>query len=176
VSALDALLLVIVGASAMVGLMRGFVGAIASIAGWLLGGWCAMQAGGPLARVLAGGAQAGAAHLLAGYGACFLLVALAVGVLARALRRGLHGAGLGGVDRGLGLALGLARGALVACVIVLLLGFTRVPRDTRWQASAFVPIFKPGAHWLAGWLPDWAIARLDLDGRADPSAALPAPI
>lgn len=174
-SGLDALLLVIVGASALFGLMRGFVGGIASIVAWLLGGWAALKAGGPVSRVIAGGVEPEALHLLMGYGACFLLVSVGVGLVAWVTRRLLAGAGLGGVDRGLGLALGLARGGFVACALVLLMGFTHLPRDAGWQQSALVPMFKPGARWLAGWLPDWAVARLDLDGRSEPSAALSAP-
>ncbi|TCZ87614.1 CvpA family protein [Lysobacter sp. N42] len=179
-SGLDVLLLVVVGASALFGLMRGFIGGIASIAAWLLGGWAALHVGGDVARWLAGVPEPDAIHLLMGYGACFLAVSLTVAAVAWMSRRVLSGMGLGGVDRGLGLALGLARGAFVGCVLVLLLGFTHLPRDAGWQGSALVPIFKPGARWLAGWLPDWAAARLDLDGRAESSIkspmAQPAPV
>ena len=175
-SGIDALLLVVVGASALFGLMRGFVGGIASIAAWLLGGWAALKLGGDVARFLAGSTDPGAVHLLMGYGACFVVVSLLVAAVAWVTRRALAGMGLGGVDRSLGLALGMARGAFVACVLVLLLGFTHFPGDAGWQGSRIVPIFKPGALWLAGWLPDWAAARLDLDGRAEPPTALPAPV
>jgi membrane protein required for colicin V production len=172
---LDALLLVIVGASALFGLLRGFVGGIASIAGWLLGGWAALKLGGDVGRLLAGSDSPGNVDLLLGYGACFFAVTLLVAAIAWGTRRALAGLGLGGVDRGLGFALGLARGGFVACVLVLLLGFTHLPREAGWQGSTLVPIFKPGARWLAGWLPDWALAKLDLDGRIDSPAALPAP-
>lgn len=175
-SGLDAVLLVVVAASALFGLMRGFVGVVASVAAWLLGGWAALKAGAPSARLLAGGADPEPLHLLLGFGACFLAVAAGVGLLGWITRRTLATAGLGGVDRGLGLALGVARGGLVACTLVLLLGFTHLPRAAGWQESALVPLFKPGARWIAGWLPAWAVARLDLDGRAESLTALPTPV
>ena len=175
-SGLDALILVIVGASALLGLLRGFIGGIASIAAWLLGGWAALKLGGDVALLLADSDSPGRLDLLLGYSTCFVAVALLVAAVAWGTRRVLAGMGLGGVDRGLGLALGLARGGFVACLLVLLLGFTHLPRDARWQGSALVPMFKPGARWLAGWLPDWALARLDLDGRTGPPTALPAPV
>ncbi|GAB2512130.1 CvpA family protein [Lysobacter humi (ex Lee et al. 2017)] len=174
-SPLDWLLLVIVGGSSLAGLMRGFVGVIASIGAWLLGGWTSMSFGGSVAEMLAGSVAPGPSDLLFGYGLCFAGVAIAISSLAWFVRRLLAGAGLGAFDRGLGLALGALRGGFVACVLVLLLGFTSLPRQPRWQDSMLVPVFVPGARWLASWLPDWAADRIDLDGRgAAPSTpALP---
>lgn len=174
-SPLDWLLLVIVGGSAVAGLLRGFVGVVASIAGWLLGGWAALTFGADVAAMFASDIEPDATDLLMGYALCFAGVAVAVGAVAWLVRRLLAGAGLGAVDRGLGLALGLLRGGFVASVLVLLLGFTGLPRQPRWQDSMLVPVFVPGARWLATWLPDWAATRLDLDGGApDGAPALPA--
>lgn len=168
-SALDWLLLGIVAASAVLGLARGFVGVVASIAAWLLGAFASLKLGGPLAVLLAGSGTPDATHLLLGHGACFLATALAVSLLAWLVRRLLHGAGLGSLDRGLGLAFGTLRGVLVGCVVVLLLGFTGMPREPHWQASAVLPWFTPGARWLSHLLPGWATRHLDFDGSAAPA-------
>lgn len=164
-SPLDWLLLAILGASALAGLLRGFVGVVASFAAWLLGGLAALAFGDGAARTFADGAAPSAAQLLMGYGACFLAVSLLVALLAWATRRALAAAGLGGVDRMLGLALGGLRGVALACAVVLLLGFTPMPRQPQWHASTLLPLFKPGARWLATWLPLRLRAHLDLDGR-----------
>ena len=163
---IDWLLLAILGVSALTGLMRGFVGVIASLAAWLLGGICAITLGGGVARMLSDGYDPTPAQLLAGYGLCFLATSLVVAIFAFIARRMLRAAGLDGVDRMLGLALGGLRGFAMACVIVLVLGFTPVTRQPHWQASALLPVFKPGARWLSTWLPAWARERLDLDGNA----------
>src|SRR6476661_6054814 len=155
-SPLDWLLLAILLFSALTGLLKGFVGVVASLLAWLLGGIAAFMLGGGLARMFASGADPSAVQLLAGYAVCFVGVSMLVALLAFLARRALQAAGLGGVDRMLGLALGSVRGAAMACVIVLLLGFTPLPRQRPWQSSALVPLFKPGARWLATWLPDWA--------------------
>ncbi|TZF87155.1 CvpA family protein [Cognatilysobacter lacus] len=164
-SPLDWLLLAILGVSALTGLLRGFVGVVASFLAWLLGGTAAFELGGGVARMLADRPDPTPVQLLIGYGACFLGVAIVVALLSMLARRALAAAGLGGIDRALGLALGSVRGAVMACAIVLLLGFTPMPRQRQWQASALVPVFKPGAVWLSTWLPVWARERLDLDGR-----------
>ena len=173
-SPLDWLLLAILGVSALTGLMRGFVGVVASFAAWLLGGWAALALGGGVARRLADSADPTPVQLLVGYGLCFLAVSMLVALFAFVVRRMLKAAGLGGVDRAFGLALGGLRGVVMACAIVLLLGFTPVPRQPQWHASTLVPLFKPGALWLATWLPGWARERLDLDGRT-PARNLPFP-
>ncbi|GAB6195095.1 CvpA family protein [Lysobacter xanthus] len=177
-SPLDWLLLAILGFSALTGLMRGFVGVAASLLAWLLGGTAALVLGGGVARIVADGPDPTPFQLLLGYALCFVATSLLVTLLAFVARRALKAAGLGGIDRALGLALGGVRGIAMACAVVLLLGFTSLPRQAPWQASALVPLFKPGAAWLATWLPDWARARLDLDGLTparNPSEPSPSP-
>jgi len=66
-------------------------------------------------------------------------------------------------------------------MLVLLMGFTALPRDAGWQQSHVVPVLLPGAQWLRGWLPEWAAARVDFGASAPHSIdtgnapALPSP-
>jgi membrane protein required for colicin V production len=179
--ATDLLLLAIIGVSTLLGLMRGFIGALASIAAWLLATWAAFRFGAKLALLFAGGADPGPTQLLAGYGLSFLGVLVFVGVIGWSLRKLVRSVGLSGVDRILGAALGLARGGFVACMLVLLMGFTALPRDAGWQRSYVVPVLLPGAQLLRGWLPGWAAARVDFGASAPHSIdtgdalALPSP-
>lgn len=185
--AIDWVLLAVVAVSALFGLMRGFVGVLASLAAWILAGWAAFHFGAKLALMLSSDAETGAGELFAGYALCFIGVLVVVGLVGWAVRKLVQSVGLSGLDRTLGLALGVARGALVACGLVLLLGLTSMPREPEWQHSQVVPVFVPGAQWLRGWLPDWVAAQVDLDGREqslpappqatpDTETALPAPV
>ena len=169
-STLDWVLLAIVSASAVFGLMRGFVGAVVSLVSWALSGWVAFRFGGQLVTWIAGGAEATTGQLLAGYALSFMAVLVVVGLVGWAMRWLMKSAGLSGVDRALGLALGVVRGAFVACALVLVLGLTSMPRDPDWQASSVVPLFVPGARALSSWLPDWVAAQVDFAG----AGALPA--
>ena len=171
-SMFDWVLLAVVAASALFGLMRGFVGVLASLAAWVLAGWAAFRFGAQVALVLAGDGDAGPGELLAGYALSFIGVLIVVGLVGWLVRKLVQSVGLSGLDRLLGLALGLARGAFVACALVLLLGLTAMPREPQWQRSQVVPVFVPGAQWLRTWLPDWVAAQVDLDGHEE---ALPAP-
>jgi membrane protein required for colicin V production len=160
-NATDLLLLGIIAVSTLLGLLRGFVGVLASLLAWLLAGWAAFHFGAQLALLLAGSESPSAGMLLAGYGLCFIAVLLVVGLVGWGVRKIVKAAGLSGLDRALGGALGFARGGLVACVIVLLMGFTALPREASWRQSAVVPVLLPGVQWLRGWLPDWAAQRVD---------------
>jgi len=178
-TATDLLLLAVIGVSALLGLMRGFIGVLASLVAWVLAGWAAFHFGAKLALILADSGQAGAGQLLAGYGLSFLGVLVFVGIIGWLLRKLVHSVGLSGVDRTLGGALGLARGGFVACLLVLLMGFTAMPREGGWRESYVVPVLLPGAQWLRGWLPGWAAARVDFGASAphfiDTGNALPLP-
>jgi len=161
VNAIDLVLLAVIAASALLGALRGFVGAVASIVAWLGAVWCAFRYGAELAFLFSKDGQPGATELLAGYAVAFVAVLVLVGLVGWVARKLLASVGLSGVDRALGLALGLARGALVACVLVLLMAFSRLPADPAWHQSRLLPVLMPGAHWLAGWLPAWAAQELD---------------
>src|SRR3546814_8402619 len=82
-SAVDWVLLVIVAVSALFGLMRGFVGVLASLAAWVLAGWAAFRFGAEVALMLASDGEPGPGQLLAGYALSFLVVLLAVGLVGR---------------------------------------------------------------------------------------------
>lgn len=160
-SAVDWLLLAIVGFSALFGLMRGFVSVLASLVAWVLAAWVAFRFGAQLGVILAGADEPGTSQVLAGYALGFIGVLVVVGLAGWLVRKLVHSIGLSGLDRLLGLGLGVVRGVFVACALVLLLGLTAMPRERAWQASAVVPVFVPGAHWLGGWLPDWVAQQVD---------------
>lgn len=166
-SAVDWLLLAIVGLSALFGLMRGFISVLASLVAWVLAAWVAFHFGAQLGVLLAGADEPGTGEVLAGYALGFVGVLVVVGLAGWLVRKLVHSIGLSGLDRLLGLGLGVLRGAFVACALVLLLGLTAMPREPEWQASAVVPVFVPGARLLGGWLPDWVAQQVEFGAGGD---------
>lgn len=163
-TATDLLLLAVIGVSALLGVMRGLIGVLASLLAWVLAAWAAFHFGARVALLLSGGDSPGAGQLLAGYGLSFLGVLLFVGAVGWLVRKLVHSVGLSGMDRVLGFMVGAVRGGLVACLLVLMMGFTALPHEPAWQQSQVVPVLLPGAQWLRAWLPDWAAERVDLGG------------
>jgi len=178
----DLVLLAVIALSMVFGLMRGFVGVLASLAAWVLAAWASFHSGARIALLLAGGhGNPSPGQLFAGYALSFLCVLLVVGVAGWLVRKLVHAVGLSGMDRMLGLALGALRGGFVACLLVLLMGFTAMPREPSWRESQVVPVLLPGARLMRGLLPPWAARRVDFGPGPDASIlsgdaqALPSP-
>ena len=165
---IDLAVLVAIAGSALLGLLRGLVGTVASLVAWLAAGWIAFRHGAALAFWFSDDGLPGATELLGGYAVAFVGVLVLVNLVGWAVRKLVHSVGLSGLDRLLGLALGAARGALVACMGLLLMAFSSLPQEPAWAGSRAVVVLLPGAQWMARWLPDWAAQELDF-GNGRPS-------
>ena len=165
---IDLLLLVVIGGSTLLGLLRGFVGTLVSLAAWLLAGWAAFRFGEHAAFWLSDDGIPSSSELLGGYASVFVAVVVAITLAGMLVKSLVKSVGLSGLDRLLGLALGAARGALVACMGLLLMAFSSLPQEPAWAGSRAVVVLLPGAQWMARWLPDWAAQELDF-GNGRPS-------
>lgn len=159
---IDLVLLIIIGGSALLGLIRGLVGTLASTAAWLLAGWVTFEFGGQTASWLSdGGGKPTMTELFGGYALSFVVVMVAVALVGALANSMVRSVGLSGVDRMLGAALGLLRGAFLACILVLLMGFTPLPREASWNQSSVLPVLLPTAGWMRSKLPNWSVPEMD---------------
>lgn len=164
-TALDWLLLLIVGVSGLLGLLRGMIGVVMSLVAWLLAGLAAYLFGGDVGHSLVADGELGWGEYLGGYALSFVAVWIAVALVGLVIRRVAKEAGLSGVDRLFGFGLGVVRGVFFACVLVLLLGLTSIPGKRAWHASSGVAMLLPVAQWMRGMMPPWMARRVDLEGR-----------
>ena len=158
---IDIILLIILGGSILLGLIRGLVGTLVSTTAWLLAGWATFQFGGEVAFWLSDDGTPTMTELFGGYALSFVTVMVGVTLVGTLARTMVQSVGLSGLDRLLGAGLGLLRGVFLACVLVLLLGFTPLPREPGWQQSALVPALMPGVAWMRSKLPDWSVPEMD---------------
>lgn len=160
---LDLVLLAIVGISALMGLWRGFIGEVMALLVWALAFWLATRFGPDVAELFAASVDYPTARWLLGGATVFIAVLGTGALLTWLLRKLVKGSGLSGSDRVLGLGFGLVRGAAVACVVVLVAGFTPLPQEAAWRDGRLIPGFVTGAQWLKGWLPDAMAEHVRLD-------------
>jgi membrane protein required for colicin V production len=159
----DIALLCILGISAVVGIWRGFVSEVMSVAVWVASFWLSFAFGPDVAAMFDAHVDSPSARWFLGYVVVFLAALAAGGLLTWLIGKLVKSTGLSGTDRLLGLAFGLLRGLAVACVLVLVLGFTPMPAEAFWQESRLMPAFERGAQWLKTWLPATLAQHLSFD-------------
>ncbi len=138
-NALDWALLAVMGASILLGLLRGFMRELISLAGWIAGIWLAFR----FAAAISASVPIGDEWPLARTAAVAVLIVVAcvfaaalVGWLVREL---IKAARLSAADRTLGGLFGLARGLLIVGLAVFLVRDTALYREPLWRDSLVLP-------------------------------------
>jgi membrane protein required for colicin V production len=175
----DYALLTVLAVSMGIGLWRGFIVEVLSLTAWVAAFWLTVAFGSTVSAWF-GGIESPSARFFLGHAAVFLAVLLAGSAITWLIGRAIAGSGLSTTDRLLGIGFGFARGVVLACVAVLLMGFTPAPKDTWWRESRLLPRAQTGAEWMAEFLPKAAAAELDFspapaEGAMPAGDALPTP-
>ncbi|MCW5605951.1 MAG: CvpA family protein [Burkholderiales bacterium] len=149
----DYAVLVIVGLSILLSVIRGLVREVLALLAWVVAFVAANLFGGKLAVLMPEAIPNEELRLLAGFAAIFFVALLSMSLVAIAVSGLVKSAGLGVEDRILGGAFGLARGLLIVLVLVLMGGLTALPREPVWREALLRPPFEALAMQVRGWLP-----------------------
>ncbi len=152
-TAVDYVILALIAVSAVISVVRGFVREALSLAGWVLALWVALSFTRHLAIVLEQYISAPSARLALAFFALLLLTLLLAGLVNFLAGQLVDKTGLSGTDRTLGVVFGIARGAVIVAILVLLAGFTGLPQDVWWSDSRLLPHFQELAIWIRSLLP-----------------------
>ncbi len=150
---LDAAWIAVAALSVLLGLLRGFVREVFSLAGWAAAFVVAVTFGADAAALLPSSLSSPTVRHAASFIAIFVAVLLGFGFAGILLSKAFRAAGLGIADRILGGIFGLARGALILILFVLAAAFTPLPREPLWRESALAPALETAAIALKPWLP-----------------------
>lgn len=141
-------------ASALIGVLRGLVREVLSLAGWLVAFWVAYTYVGVakewMPESLPGGELARSA---AGFGVLFIGTVIAAGLAGTVIGQLLETTGLKPADRGLGLVFGMARGMVIVMFLVTLAGFTKMPDEPFWRDAVSRPYVVQAMEAARPWLP-----------------------
>jgi membrane protein required for colicin V production len=150
----DYVVLVIIGLSVLISMMRGFVRELLSLGSWILAIFVAKLYTLQLAPLLPEALPSESIRFFAAFLILFLATLLICNLLAIALSKLFKRAGLGWFNRGLGAVFGLMRGLVIVCVLVLLAGFTSAPKDIRWRNAMFNAPLEAMVYKVLPWLPE----------------------
>lgn len=138
---IDFVLLAVLLVSVVVGLVRGFVFEVMSLAGWLVAWFGAPYAARELSPHLPIGTPGSAANWALSYLLCFVAILLVWALAARLVRLLLHATPLSVPDRLLGAGFGLLRGSVLLLAAATLVALTPAAQSATWKRSE-------GARWL----------------------------
>ncbi len=150
----DYVVLVIIGLSIILSVMRGLLAEVLSIFGWVAAFYVARTFSAQLAPMMPVEIPTESLRILAAFSVLFLATFLVTSLLSIALTSIFKKIGLGWLNRMFGAAFGLVRGLLIVCVIVFLAGLTSVPKDERWRNAMFSSPIEALVISLLPWVPE----------------------
>jgi len=156
----DYAILGVIGLSVLIGLVRGLVREILSLVAWVIAIWVALRFAQHLADALVESINSPPLRLAAAFTVLFLITLILAGVANFFIAKLVSKAGIGGADHLLGGVFGLARGALIVALLVLLGGATPFTKDDWWQDSMLIGHFQNLAVWLRELLPQDVAQKL----------------
>lgn len=153
-TAFDYVFLGVLGLSAAIGMWRGLVSEVMAVATWVLALIAAWRYYPQGAEALATLIDDPTWRQLAGGAVVVVGVLVLAALLRYLLRQLLQAAGLGPADRFFGAVFGIARGLLVAFIVVLLGGVAGVSREPWWTQALFSPPLETAVLASRPWLPE----------------------
>ena len=149
----DYLIIIVIALSMLIGLWRGLLREVISLATWIAAFAIAFLFAEDGAAHLAPYLDTPSLRVVAAFGGLFLATLLLGGLVGIVASQLVDYTGMTGTDRVLGMVFGLGRGAVVIAILVLAAGLTPLPKDPWWQHSRLLPHFQEAALQLRGWLP-----------------------
>jgi membrane protein required for colicin V production len=135
----DYVMLGVILVSAAISIWRGLVHEVVSLLSWLVALWVAARFSVAFSEWLPAAITSPSARYVTAFVVLFLGTVIVLELFGVLLAKLLRAAGLGFVDRVLGAVFGLARGALLAWILILLGGLTSLPQQDWWRDSLFAP-------------------------------------
>jgi len=135
----DYAILAVIGLSVIFAFWRGLIREVVSLLAWLAALWVAARFAVEFAQWMPAAISSPSARYLTAFLLLFIGTVIVLELIALVIARLLRAIGLGFIDRLLGAIFGLARGALIAWVVVLLGGFTSYPQRDWWRDSVLAP-------------------------------------
>ena len=162
--AIDYIILAIVLVSAVTGLIQGFLREVCSLVSWVLAVWLAWKIAPSLEPHLGGVLRQAPYGLWAARGILFIAVLVIGGIIGAMVSRFVRLSIFSGLDRFLGLLLGLVRGAVIVGVAMILAQQVKLDGEAWWKKSRLLPVAQPVANLLRALAGEHLPKRAATDG------------
>jgi membrane protein required for colicin V production len=144
-SAVDWILLAVLGLSLLLGMWRGIVQEVLSLAGWVAAFYVSQMYAPQAAAWLPMEGSSQMLRYAAGFVVVFIAVLIATVLVSWMVKKLVSAVGLGPLDRLLGSLFGLMRGMVILLAVTVLVGMTPMRETEAWKQAQ-------GAQWLQQFL------------------------
>jgi len=138
----------------VLGLIWGFVKITIALGTWIAASTISFGFAPNLASSLLTTIESPPMRLAAAMGILFILTLMVGALVSFLVRQFVSKTGLSGLDRVLGMVIGLSLGLVVVIALVFVAGLTNAPSYDWWQSSLLIERFESLAMWLQAYLPD----------------------
>ncbi len=152
-TAVDWILLAVLGLSALLGVWRGLVHEVLSLVGWVAAFYVSQIYAPKAAAWLPMEGSSQMLRYAAGFVAVFVAVLVATVLVSWIVKQLVSAVGLGPLDRLLGSAFGLLRGLVILLAVTVVVGMTPLRESQAWQQAQGVPWLQQFLHVLKPVLP-----------------------
>jgi len=150
---IDHAVLVILGFSVLLSVLRGLVREVLALAAWVIAAVTAWLFGGKAAALMPEEIPGDELRALTAAVVVFVAVLLAMSLVAVAVSQLVKSSGLGTEDRVLGALFGLVRGMAVVALLAVGAGATTLPSQPVWREAALRPLLELMGSSARNWLP-----------------------
>ena len=157
----DYAVLLIIGVSILLSIMRGFMREVMALLAWVVAFWVANLFTDQVAPQLPAAIPSPELRYLAAFALLFLATLLVMMLLAIAMSQFMKMIGVGPWDRTLGAVFGLARGLIIVLVLVLMAGLTSLPKQPIWKNAMLSAPLEALVKTIQPWLPVELSKRLN---------------
>ena len=145
ISAVDWILLAVLGLSLLLGLWRGIVQEVLSLVGWVAAFYVSQMYAPMAAAWLPMEGSSQMLRYAAGFVVVFVAVLIATVLVSWVVKKLVSAVGLGPLDRLLGSLFGLMRGVVILLAVTVFVGMTPMRETEAWKQAQ-------GAQWLQQFL------------------------
>lgn len=167
----DYVIFAVLGLSVIMGFFRGFMRETMSLAIWAAAFWVAFTFTAKVTPLLENGIELPSARTAIAFAMLFLAALIIGGIISWVIGQLVEKTGLSGTDRMLGGVFGILRGIALVVLLLLLAGFTPIPKDPWFQQSPMIHKFLPLAEWSAGFIPESVRGHIDFDADKETTPA-----
>ncbi|NQY44186.1 MAG: CvpA family protein [Legionellales bacterium] len=151
---LDLLILVIIIASALMGLLRGFVKEALSVGAWIISTWVAVAFGDELSAVVSAHVDNKILILIISYGGLFFGTLIFSTIINFLISNVVKMTGFTFTDRMMGILFGILRGVVFIAILALAAKMLSFDDAHWWSSSEYIKYFNPISEWLHQFVPD----------------------